>query len=557
MNIIIEKIEKQLLYIALAIILLYLSPFFIMGQDAYVLIHDNLDSTVIWLKVLTQSGKLFSSNPEPLDQIMSGTPRVSFGSEYSILVWLNYFFSPFIAYVLNQFLMHYVAFGGMYLLLKKILPKERDLIIVGTSLCFALLPFWPSGALTVAGQPLALFAFLNIRENQASIRDWIVIILLPFFSSFVLSFVFFLSILGLFCLYEAIIYRKLNWKWLFAILLMTIVFLFVEYRLVTSMILKDGFLSHRTEMLIGGKTGIEAIRIFWKDFTTGQYHAASLQKPFILLAVVFALLLGFNKKYWRPLFLLFISALIIAAVFALYQWTGIDFLKEKYPLIRAFNFGRYHWLHPLVWYIAFALSLNILRKKRFGVIVVFLLMVLQISFSFYNSDFIQERSKNNITYREFYSEKLFRDIANQIGDDKRNYRVVSIGLHPSIAQYNGFYTLDGYLANYPLEYKKQFREIIEGELDKSAEIQQYYDSWGSRFYIFSCELEGKGFLIKRNQDLKIQNLDFNRRAFTEMGGKYIFSAVEIVNARELGFILENKFESEDSPWCIYLYRAVP
>jgi len=74
-------------------------------------------------------------------------------------------------------------------------------------------------------------------------------------------------------------------------------------------------------------------------------------------------------------------------------------------------------------------------------------------------------------------------------------------------------------------------------------------------YIFSSELEGRGFLITKKQNLKIQNLDFNKRAFAEMGGKYILSAVEIVNATEIGFILENKFESEESPWCIYLYRV--
>lgn len=44
--------------------------------------------------------------------------------------------------------------------------------------------------------------------------------------------------------------------------------------------------------------------------------------------------------------------------------------------------------------------------------------------------------------------------------------MISVGIYPAAAAYNGFHCLDGYSNNYPLEYKHAFRQIMEGELDK-------------------------------------------------------------------------------------------
>lgn len=557
MKIWIEKIEKNAVYFGLVVLFLYLAPFLILGQNSHVLIHDNLDANVTWLKLLAQSGKIFSSNSDTIDQIMNGLPRLSLGSEYHILVWLNYWFSPFTAYVINQIIMHVVAFGGMYFLLKRhILINESKIIIVGTALCFALLPFWPSGALSIAGLPLALYAFINIRENYDTVWDWLIIAIIPFFSSFVLSFSFFLSILGCWWVFYSVVHKQFNWRFAFAIVLMTAIFLCIEYRLVYSMLLQDGFVSHRAEMLSGNKNVVTAIRIGIDNFKHGQYHAASLHRDYILPAVIVALLLGFrDRKKWTSLIFLVVASLAISLFYGLWQWSTLSLLKEKYVLLRAFNFSRYHWLHPLIWYLAFGIALAILYKKRLVKILVLILLIGQIITCFYNSDELTQRRTNDITYKEFYSEALFQDISRYIGEEQKNYRVVSIGIHPSIAQYNGFYTLDGYVANYPLEYKHQFRKIIDGELQKSERFRKAYDNWGSRFYIFSKELEKKGFLIKKEQNAKINKLDFNSRAFVEQGGKYIFSAAEIVNANETGLLLETEFQREDSPWRIYLYKV--
>ena len=59
--------------------------------------------------------------------------------------------------------------------------------------------------------------------------------------------------------------------------------------------------------------------------------------------------------------------------------------------------------------------------------------------------------------RNLYSEDLMETISERIGKDMSTYRVVHIGISPVAALMHGFYTIDGYSNNYPLEYKKAFR----------------------------------------------------------------------------------------------------
>jgi hypothetical protein len=174
---------------------------------------------------------------------------------------------------------------------------------------------------------------------------------------------------------------------------------------------------------------------------------------------------------------------------------------------------------------------------------------------FYKSDEVKEWRSGNPTYREFYSESLFQEIRDYIDKDQADYRVISIGLEPSISQYNGFYTLDAYLVNYPLEYKRQFRKIIEKELEKNKDLRNYYDTWGCRCYIFVDEL-GFETMAFKGKNIKIKKMQLNTGILKSMGGEYVFSAVEITNYEENNLKLMKVFEREDSPWKIYLYKLI-
>jgi len=555
--------NRKHIYLAILIIVLYLTPFFILGQESPILIHDNLDSNVVFFKTLAESGQIFGSIDTIIPNIMNGVNRSSFGSEFNIILWLYVLFKPFTAYVINITLMHFVAFVGMYALLKNHLLRDEkhELIIVGVSLAFALLPFWPSGGLSIAGQPLALYAFLNIRANQYTTKDWILILLLPFYSSFVTSFVFFLFALGILWIYDNFNTKKINYIFIMAIILMSIVFLIVEYRLVFDMFLNSTFQSHRVEFIGQGVNIIEAIKQSAYNFIFGQYHAASLQQYFIGLSVVFAVITVYRKKLQEYLlFIMLTITLMISLLYGFWNWEGLHLVKESITILNSFNFTRFHWLHPLLWYIIFATSLRIVfDNAKYGKKLVVFLIILQVAFLFsYANPAVQSGGlgiiqSNGLTYEEFYSEDLFEDITTYIGKPTNDYRIVSIGLYPSIAQYNGFYTLDSYQANYALGYKHEFRKIIENELDKNDALRLYFDNWGSRCYIFVDEL-GTDYLYTKNKDVKVNNLELNSEELKNLGGEYVLSAVEIINYDDNNLTLLNTFNNDRSPWRIWLYQ---
>ncbi len=64
------------------------------------------------------------------------------------------------------------------------------------------------------------------------------------------------------------------------------------------------------------------------------------------------------------------------------------------------------------------------------------------------------------SFDRFFAQDLFTQIDRYIGRPKQSYRVVSLGMYASISKLNGFlYSLDGYLNNYSLAYKQEFRKI--------------------------------------------------------------------------------------------------
>jgi hypothetical protein len=133
--------------------------------------------------------------------------------------------------------------------------------------------------------------------------------------------------------------------------------------------------------------------------------------------------------------------------------------------------------------------------------------------------------------------------------------VVSIGLHPSIAQFNGFKTVDGYFQLYPLDYKHEFRKIIEKEISRNNEVELYFDNWGSRFYIFSSEMQ-----CPRNDDLCLLpnsysiDINLNTAILSSMNVKYILSVPKIKNWKELGLSEIGVIVDESSSFIINLYR---
>ena len=97
----------------------------------------------------------------------------------------------------------------------------------------------------------------------------------------------------------------------------------------------------------------------------------------------------------------------------------------------------------------------------------------------------------------------------------------------------------------------QFRKLIAPELEIDPDNRDYFDSWGGRAYVFSPDCESKKYYSIAADEAEML---IDPAVFKEMGGKYVFSAVKIRNAKELG-LYETGVYGGGSEYTIYVYSA--
>jgi hypothetical protein len=556
-------------------ILAYVMPWIISGQSGYIRIHDGLDSIMAFQKIMSEQGFWFSPNKELVGPIFQGgLPRIAYPNELSVVTLLFSLFKPYWAYLINQLLIRLLAFLGMYLLLERFICSDlsklrKGLIVCGTSIAFAYLPFW-SWSGSIALLPWVFYALFRIWNNKFGIFEFIILIFYPFYSSIFLTGLYIVLFFWFSIPLSYLINRRVGKLFLSAILV-TAAHSIVDYRYIL-FFLKNDFISHRSEFVLPSNSFEECINATINLFKNGDW-AVTNSYPILLISILFSLFISListvnkpnnfftkNRYLFRSEFILFSSCILISLYAGFWYWEEFSEIKKIFPLLNMINMTRLAFFLPFLWYFLFAISLVIigLRYEKsktmfFGICAAILFQIgLQIS----SHEFIVSKEKYKISFEEFYSEGLFNSISNSIGVNKNMYIVASIGIHPSITQFNGFKTADAYLANYPIEYKKRFRRAVYGEFKKSKALLSYYDEWGSRVYFFSstlgCPKDDAVCTKKNTRSLPMP--DFDIVAMKELGVNYIFSIFELQNPASSGLEYIETFEDKKSPWSISVYR---
>lgn len=210
-----------------------------------------------------------------------------------------------------------------------------------------------------------------------------------------------------------------------------------------------------------------------------------------------------------------------AAVAALWDSSIGIAIRSSLGALKGFQANRVLWLSPCLWYFILGCSLLLLTEqlperdtgaektgngRRNGVIpgiIVMAAMLLTVATA--GKILLESNLKPNLqklvnrnyaamSFRDYYAVDVLDQVQEYLrentGEEPQDYRVVSLGIDPAAALYHGFYCLDGYSNNYSLEYKHRFREIIAPELDKSEYLEDSFDHWGNRCYLFSAECPG-------------------------------------------------------------------
>jgi hypothetical protein len=509
---------KNNLYEILSFVLfiIYFAPILFFPNRAKYLIHDNLDSNVVWYKRLAESGKMFANGNEILDYTMGGLPRKCMVSEWSIDRLMYLFLTPQTAYAVNYILIHIIAFMGMRLLIKRYI-SEIPVIYNLVSLTFAFLPFWPSGGLSVAGMPLLVFAMLNIFTNKSNKSNWLILFFFPFYSFLPFGNAFSFPLLFLGYLTGALL-RKWVFKWMHILAFIIIGFstLIVEYRLI--LLLLSGFKSNRivdfvdpnTFMNIKGVLGSSIYAFFY-----GHYHFHSLNSFITLVCIVYILFYFLNNRKidqnlkYSIFFIIIIAFLCLITLF-IDNYNLKEVLGKSFPRISL----RFWVVFPLMWYVVFALVLSSLYKIKSRISILLLLIQLIIVFllinarDYFGSRYAENIFANTLIHPHNHEQQLWDNyyMTTQFNFLKKenpylfDKTIATIGMNPEVAQYNGFRTIEGYYSLYPIE-----KFILLKEIDRKERVYANINHFShtNRNYLFINE---NNFLEpKWNYDLLSKN----------------------------------------------------
>jgi len=576
-------INTNSLMIGLISIIFYHIPYIVLGENTLYNIGDVLDSSIVFYTIINNLDHFFSFSNDLFIHSFLGesVPRNALPSSFNITSWIFFFLRPSVAYPLSRFLVSIVGLLGMYYFLTEHIIKKDNykLFSVIISLAFAILPHKPiMGGAIFAIAPVLFFSFFNLIKLKRKKLSILLCFIMPFFSSAVMSTSFIWITLLSFWIYLCIKRKSFQIYPFLGLMIMFTSMLLADIHLVLITFMNDSFISHRVDRIVGSYSLIEVISNAWHIFLSEKkFPLATIHHSIFywFFAVVFMGLLKGKEYIIKPV--VFAGCIFINCVLAvIIKWDYLDFIKDKYEIFSTFDFERILNLNAFYWWVLLAMIINEIFKllNRKNNYIFLLIIILSISGPFYvirNSWGYRENCKrfiynikthnqpnNMMTMNQFYSTPLFNEIKEWIGKDEATYRVGSLGLHPGVPAFNGFYTIDGYSNFYSLDYKIRFREIIQPELEKNPSQLNKFDKWGNRCYLFSSELlrvwNHKDYIIPKNSNLVINKLDFNFYKLKELGCEYIISTVEINKVRNPNLVFQKKFEHANLPYSIYLYN---
>ena len=281
-------------------------------------------------------------------------------------------------------------------------------------------------------------------------------------------------------------------------------------------------------------------------------HVESFHKFLILplLATVsfFIFIKKIDFKYFSLLILLFTFCFFSSVNHSFWFWDGSNLLTHISPLFKQFNFSRLGFLNPIAWYLIFVILLIFIEKTfstKKSNLIISAFIVIQLSINgIYNHEYFRGERLFGIKLDEYLSEDIFNNFRNTENVFPKEYYSISIGLHPTLASYNGFKTFDFHSGSYPIEKKHEFLRLFENQLIKDQSMFDYIDDWGGRLYVLTPELK-KDFYSGESTKVLL-TLDNEMMKRKEI--KYIISRAELNN----DYKILNK--SSNNHWTLYLYE---
>lgn len=570
--------QRWYLFAAAGFILFAALVFCIFGESSIISVHDNLDLFVAQFQMLKNTDSFFAHGVDV--PFLGGISRDNLPSEFSLYTMLYMILPSYWAYITGYLLKIIIAIFSTVLLAKDFCGESYGKykpVVYMTGLAYGILNVFPAFGIPFASIPLAVYLVRKIYKTP-SFKWYAALFLYPFVSYF--------SYFGLFILAYMVV--SLIWLWirdkkfplriLIAILVLSLGCVAFEYRLFHVMLFGEQE-TIRSTMEAGSFGFGEIIKTILEGFTKGMFHAESVHTYLVMpVCLVYFLYLNIGyirKKNGKAVFhdtfnLLMLVLLFNSLIYGVYYFEPFRNLVETIcPPLTGWQFNRTIFFNPFVWYAAFFLVLKRMYdadKKLWRYIAnglsILAVIVIVFSGTRYNDlyhtcvaksyELLKGKQSNDLSYEEFYSTELFEKVKEDL--QYSGQWSAAYGFYPAVLEYNDIATVDGYLGFYEQYYKEDFRKVIAPALDRVPQSKEYFDSWGARAYLYSgTDLS----IVAAVRDYQVTDHDIyiDIDAFKAIGGRYIFSRIELSNAAEAGLTLSGVYTDESSPYTLYVYQT--
>lgn len=537
-------------------ILLYILYVLVMRENIVMPMHDNLDSNVVWFKLLKDNNAFFTYGKTYLP-FLGGFDRNLMSTNLDVYTWFYILLPVFYASIFASIFRIIVSVFGMIALFREILGVEEyskvKNVIPYLGLSFGIFPVFLSGQFGIAFLPIFILCFIKFYKTR-DLRWAIGVISYAFCSHIILYGIFVCAYFLLFVIYDCVNKKKFNIQLFILFIIFCVSVICSQWRLF--MYQMQGEESIRTafksdELVIKHDLLKTLVNVFFK----GNEQAGELYTYFIvpltligLLFLIFQTIKGKNVLYLGEIVVLVIMCIFNAVMYALDTKSNLIYLivKNISESLATIQCSRFQYLSPALWYIAFGLVIvnviDIFKKK--GIYIAYVMVLASVFIMFVKPatyNLVQQNIKhiqnviggndNDVTVRRFYAKDMFDEIKKDI--DYNGEWAVAYGFHPAVLEYNKIATLDGYNSVYSKAYKDKFRKLIT-PYEKAGGNLAYFDSWGGRAYIFG-DVNYLSYYDKEPAALYI-----DPDVFKDMNGEYVISRVEVTNPDEnrLEFVKE-------------------
>lgn len=569
------KMDRWPLWVLFPILLAaVMAPILVLGEGSVFDYHDQWDEVMM---SMVFSAKHMGDGLEIWPEMMGGINPSGLQPAAALFVPLYRFLPAFWAFVTQYAVMVTAGFLGMYLCVKELTGSSfLSLIAAG---CFCMLPHLPIYGLSAVGIPLAAYGFLRLWKGKNLLPSYGILVFYGLTSNLVLTGY---VVLGFWAAGTVVSFlRRRKWGMLaggFALL--TAVYVWMNRNLFWELFLgRKEYVSHREEMVTYAMPFWKTV---WEVFTSSAQHAPSLHR-YLILPIVVSLLLGavcyqkMERESRKRLIFAgagFLLLFGIALFYGFCRWSPVvDCKNSLHGFLHYFQMERFYWVYPAGWYLETALCCSVwwgmkgkgklsslLLSPAFQLCAIAAVMMPTLQLIKENSYLYRNVNQYNngsgitgyISWESYYAEDLMQQLEDAIGRDMSTYRVAHLGICPAPALMHGFYTVDGYSNNYPLEYKHRFRQVIAKELEKNLQSRLYFDEWGSRCYLFN-NVTGNAWMLGKDSEVVYEELELDMEALQELGCEYLFSCGVIKNAQELGLSLMGCYETDIGYWRVWLY----